>query len=102
MTQVPIFEAKNKLPLFIHQAEDSGPIFISRRNKNVAVLISFDSYNRLVSKSKKPNIIERAKAFRERTGWNITNEEVDEIFANVRDTTIDPYTTDVYEGVFDD
>ena len=102
MTQVPVYEAKNKLPLFIHQAEEGGPIFISRRNKNVAVLISFDSYNQLVARGKKPNIIEKAKAFRERTGWNITNEEVDEIFSNVRDTSIDTYTSDVFEGVFDD
>ena len=29
MDAVPIFEAKNKLPFYIHQAEESGPVFIS-------------------------------------------------------------------------
>ena len=47
MDAIPIFEAKNKLPLFMHQAETLGPVFISRRNKTVGVLLSFDDYQKL-------------------------------------------------------
>lgn len=50
---IPIFEAKNKLPLFIHQAESDGPVFIARRNQNVAVLVSFAEYNSLVASARK-------------------------------------------------
>ncbi len=35
MDAVPIFEAKNKLPFYIHQAEESGPVFISRHTKSL-------------------------------------------------------------------
>ena len=38
-TPIPMFEAKNKLPLFMHKAETEGPVFISRRNKTVGVIL---------------------------------------------------------------
>ena len=58
MNTVPMYEAKNKLPLFMHQAEESGPVFISRRNKTVGVILSFDDYNKLLSKQPKRTILE--------------------------------------------
>ncbi len=42
-----IAESKNRLPAIIHEAEKSGPIFIHRRGKAVAVLLSVESYQRL-------------------------------------------------------
>ena len=91
MTTVPMFEAKNKLPLFMHQAEAEGPVFISRRNKTVGVLISFDDYNRMVAKG------------RRKTAGLITNEEIDKIF-DVRDHSVQgtSWENDVFKGVFDD
>ena len=44
MANISVAEAKNKLPHFIHQTEVSGPIIISRRNQDVAVLISKNDY----------------------------------------------------------
>lgn len=101
MNAVPIYEVKNKLPLFLHQAEDSGPVFISRRNKTVGVLLSFNTYNNLVAERNTGTILERAAKFREQISGNITDEEIDEIF-NVRDNTSDSYTSNVYDGVFKD
>lgn len=42
---VPIYEAKNRLPFFIHKAETEGPVFISRRNEVVAVIQSKEDYD---------------------------------------------------------
>ena len=101
MNTVPIYEAKNKLPLFMHQAEETGPVFISRRNQTVGVLLSFDDYNRIISRSRKDTILDRAAEFRRKTAGLITNEEVDRIF-DVRDNTLDSYESHVFDVVFDD
>ena len=101
MNTVPIYEAKNKLPLFMHQAEETGPVFISRRNQTVGVLLSFDDYNRIISRSRKDTILDRASEFRRKTAGLFTNEDIDRIF-DVRDNTVDSYESDVFDGVFDD
>lgn len=41
---IPIFEAKNKLPFFVHKAETEGPVHLSRRNKEITVIISASEY----------------------------------------------------------
>ena len=95
MNTVPMYEAKNKLPLFMHQAEESGPVFISRRNKTVGVILSFDDYNKLLT------ILEAAEEFRQKTAGMFTNEDIDKIF-EVRDNSLDTYESNVWDGVFDD
>ena len=100
MTTIPMYEAKNKLPLFVHQAEENGPVFISRRNKTVGVLLSFDEYNRLLAKKGKDTILDRAAEFRKKTAGLFTNEDIDRIF-DVRDNTPDTYESHVFDGVFD-
>ena len=95
-----MYEAKNKLPLFVHQAEENGPVFISRRNKTVGVLLSFDEYNRLLAKKGKDTILDRAAEFRKKTAGLFTNEDIDRIF-DVRDNTPDTYESHVFDGVFD-
>ncbi len=42
-----IAESKNRLPAIIHEVEKNDPVFIHRRGKTVAVLLSVDSYERL-------------------------------------------------------
>ena len=44
MNTVPVYEAKNKLPLFIHQAEQGNPLAITRHNSIVAYLISKEDF----------------------------------------------------------
>lgn len=101
MDAIPIFEAKNKLPLFMHQAETLGPVFISRRNKTVGVLLSFDDYQKLSFHQRRESILDKAAEFRKKTASLFTNEEIDSIF-NSGDAAPDNYESDVFDGVFKD
>jgi prevent-host-death family protein len=101
MNTVPIYEAKNRLPYFLHQAESVGPVFISRRNKTVGVLISIDEYNSIIANKPKETILDRAAEFRRKTAGLFTDKQIDEIF-DVRDNTPDSYESHVFDGVFDD
>lgn len=53
MNTVPVYEAKNKLPLFIHQAEQGNPLAITRHNNVVAYLISKEDFEELTKGGKK-------------------------------------------------
>ena len=101
MTTIPMYEAKNKLPLFVHQAEEKGPIFISRRNKTVGVLLSFDEYNRLLAKKGKDSILDCAAEFRRKTAGLFTSEDINKIF-DIQGNTPDTYESHVFDGVFED
>lgn len=93
---IPIFEAKNKLPYFIHQVETNGPVRLRRHNKDVAVLISSDDYDALVAQAKKANMgksfVERAADFRKRNGGSMNDEEIDRIFSSARNEETVPFT----------
>ena len=60
MNAVPIYEAKNKLPFFIHKAETEGPIPITRHNKEVAFIISKEDFEAMAA-SKQKSIIDRIR-----------------------------------------
>ena len=100
---IPMFEAKNKLPLFMHKAETEGPVFISRRDKTVGVLLSIDEYNKLLLAKPKRTILEAAAEFRKNVDDPLTDEEIDRIFNN-RDESISgtSWEEDIYKGVFDE
>ena len=102
MNAVPMYEAKNKLPLFMHQAETLGPVFISRRNKTVGVILSIDEYNKLIATKPRRTILEAAAEFRKKVDDTLTDEEIDRIF-NVRDDSIEgpSWEKDIFKGVFD-
>ena len=102
MNAVPMYEAKNKLPLFMHQAETSGPVFISRRNKTVGVILSIEEYNKLIAAKPKRTILEAAADFRKKVDDTLTDEEIDRIF-NVRDESTEgtSWENDIFKGVFD-
>lgn len=101
MNAIPIFEAKNKLPLFMHQAETSGPVFISRRNKTVGVLLSFEEYQKLSSEKNKMSFLDKAAEFRKKTAGLFSNDDIDQIF-NSRNDEPDSYESNVFEGLFGD
>lgn len=42
-----IAEAKNRLSHVVHEAEDDGPVELTRRGKTVAVILSSDEYRLL-------------------------------------------------------
>lgn len=84
---VPVFEAKNKLPFYIHKAESEGPVFLSRRNKEVVVMLSVTEYNRLLVQAKENrkqmSILDRVKDFHERNKDLYSDAEIDEIFNSI-------------------
>lgn len=47
MISVPIFDAKNKLPQYVHQVENGEQIELTRYNKKVAILLSNEDYEQL-------------------------------------------------------
>ena len=67
----------------------------------MGVILSFDDYNKLISKQPKRTILEAAEEFRRKTAGMFTNEDIDKIF-DVRDHTPDSYESHVFDGVFDD
>lgn len=82
----------------MHQAEESGPVFISRRNKTVGVILSFDDYNKMLSSQPKKSILEAAEEFRRKTAGMFTNEDIDKLF-DTRDNTPDNYESHVFDGL---
>lgn len=89
---IPIFEAKNKLPFYVHLAETEGPVRLSRRNKEVAVIISASEYENMVLQlnnfMKERSFVEKISAFRKRNESFYKNDNFDaqiqEIFSNLR------------------
>lgn len=59
---VPVFEVKNKLPYFIHKAEDEGPVPITRNGKEVAYIISKSDLDEMKAEQpKKKSLVERLR-----------------------------------------
>ena len=77
---IPIFEAKNKLPYFIHKAETEGPVFLSRRGKNVAVIISQAEYDEKFAN--KRSFVDEVNELRQKYLDVLDN---DDIYADIRD-----------------
>ena len=66
---IPIYEAKNKLPYFIHLSETDGLVPISRRNKVVAYIISSNEFEEMILKTgKKKSLAERIHDSRAKFG----------------------------------
>lgn len=47
MKRVSVAEAKNKLPALLHEAAETGPIEICRRNEPVAVIVAHHEFERM-------------------------------------------------------
>ena len=80
---IPIFEAKNRLPYFIHKAETEGPVFLSRRGKNVAVIISQEEYEEKIAK--KRSFIDEVHELRAKYGLEEDDFDYSDAFENLRD-----------------
>ena len=90
MTAVPIFDVKNRLPYFIHLAENGETIQITRHGKPVARIISEKEVEQ-AQKTEGQVFMDRLMEWRERASdWLDTtiNEEIDSIFYIPR--TIEP------------
>ena len=86
MNAIPIFEAKNKLPLFIHQAEQGNPLAITRHNNVVAYLISKEDFEAFTSGGKKEkSLVEKLQE--KRKEYDLEDDDFDytEYFDSLRD-----------------
>ena len=83
---IPVFEAKNRLTFFIHLAETEGPVPITRRNQEVAYIISKEDYDELKAGSeKKKSIVERLQERRKKYGLEDDDFDYTEYFDSLRD-----------------
>lgn len=68
MNAVPIYEAKNRLPFFIHKAETEGPVAISRRNKEVAFIVSKETFESMSAPAQE-SVVDRIRKNLEKNGF---------------------------------
>lgn len=83
-TAVPIFEAKNKLPYFIHQAEENGPVRISRHNEVVAYIVSKEDFEKSVAPKEK-SLVERIQESRIAYGLEDDDFDLTEYYDSIRE-----------------
>lgn len=84
---IPVFEAKNKLPFFIHLAETEGPVPITRHNQKVAYIISKSDYDKMNAASKPQKSLAQ-RIHDSRTGYSLTDDDdfdCTEYFDSLRD-----------------
>lgn len=99
MNAVPIFEAKNKFPYFVHTAETEGAVPVSRHNNIVAYIISKDEYEKMMVKPKK-SIIDSLKERRRYYGLDDDDFDYTEYFDSLRDRNY--FGRDVDKNIFDE
>ena len=81
---VPIFEAKNKLPYFIHQAEENGPVRISRHNEVVAYIVSKEDFEKSIAPKEK-SLVERIQESRIAYGLEDDDFDLTEYYDSIRE-----------------
>ncbi len=98
---VPVFEAKNKLPFFIHQAETEGPVPITRHNQEVAYIISKSDYDEMrQSASPRKSLVERIHDSRKEFGLEDDDDfDLAEFIASLRNPA---ECADKGTNIFDD
>lgn len=79
MTAVPIYDVKNRLPYFIHLAENGETIQITRHGKPVARIISEKEVEQ-EQKTEGQIFMEKLLEWRERASDWLTDEAIDEVF----------------------
>ena len=82
---VPIFEAKNKLPYFIHQAEENGPVRISRHNEVVAYIVSKEDFESAFARPQRKSLVEEIHEKRMEYGLEDDDFDLTEYFDSLRE-----------------
>lgn len=77
MIEVPIFEAKNKLPYYIHLAEAGETIQLTRHGKPVARIVAEESCS---PKTDGQIFIEKVMEWKEKNKECISDENIDKTF----------------------
>lgn len=72
MCTASIYEARNKLSDYVKMAENGEPVELTRYNKPVAVIISYEEYE--AEKPMKPSLMERLQKIKEEYS-DVLNED---------------------------
>lgn len=100
MNAVPIFEAKNKFPFFVHTAETEGPVPVSRHNNIVAYIISKDEYEKIAAKPKK-SLVDKIHDDRKTYGLSDDDDfDYTGYFDSLRDRNY--FGRDVHKNIFEE
>ncbi len=83
LPQYSIAQARDQLTQLVHTAEQGTPVEITRRGKRVAVILSAEDFDRLLSN--KGGFGKSLAKFRRRWGIEMLDLNPDEVFQDVRD-----------------
>jgi prevent-host-death family protein len=82
---IPVFEAKNKLPYFLHLAETDGPIPIMRHNNVVAYIISKNDYEQIRNENKpQKSLVQKLQDNRKKYGLEQDDFDYPAYFESLR------------------
>lgn len=85
MKRVTVAEAKNHLPALLHEAAESGPIEILRRDKPVAVILAHDEFQRLRSARSERATFDAIMRWREKYADQLEELDLAGAFDGTRD-----------------
>lgn len=83
LPQYSIAQARDQLTQLVHQVEQGNPVELTRRGKRIAVILSAEAYDRLLSP--KSDFWTLLVKFRERLAEEDVDIDPDEVFKDVRD-----------------
>lgn len=81
-----VAEAKDRFTRILRDVERGSSVEVTRRGQAVAALVPISEYRRLVGDALDP--WRRYLAWRDRSGLDWRNEDIDGLFAGVRDRTV--------------
>ena len=81
---IPIFEAKNKLPFYIHQAENGAPVKIMRHNKVVAYLVSKEDFEKAAAPKEK-SFVEKIQEIWNKSGLEDDDFDISAYYESIKE-----------------
>ncbi len=72
---VPVYEAKNRFPFYLHKAETEGPVRITRHDKTAGYIISEEDYKKYFLSTEKNTIFDEIKKLR--SSFNLNDDDFD-------------------------
>ena len=82
---VPIYEAKNRLPYYIHQAEENAPVRISRHNEVVAYIVSKEDFESAFARPKGKSLVERSQEIRKEYGLEDDDFDITAYYESIKE-----------------
>lgn len=84
MSRYTIAQANNQLSTIVHESEHGTTVRLTRRGKPMVIMLNIDEYTKLCATSNNwwENYLKWHKAA---DFSNVTNDDMDAVFANVRD-----------------